>query len=512
MRKKLLITSSLAVLLGLGVAGGLSLAKKEAKAVKVDAATSSVTLAGTFNSWNTTANPMTKSGGYWTIEYSFTAGDEFKVVVNGSDWVGWGNGLSGDFGSHITSASGNGSNFKIVDGYKFLIKAVDGIDGYGDKSYGITINIVKEDPATTTNQFYVNDPHNILGSTFTNVKVYGYGQADNINAMDWPGTHSGITQTTLGWINPYQVSLSTSYPNFIMNNGTNQTVNIEDLSSHIGDVLVIDNEKDGSNYKVHWDSPDIYTDYPASDGYYLLGNAAFVNDVVGSGTEWKFSGSVKMETLSGEGNKASHVLVVSTTVIFRAKSYFDHAATWLDFGSDQTYGDGITKSGDNVQLAAGTYTIYVNSGTKVYVIKGIPLDAYCTTFLDETELVCKGDSTVRSELLAVMNEMESDWAQLSTADKATLTGATARESGTDAEKVAARYDYILGKYGYAAGTGNFHDFMGRTPASLTAPRISILGNITNGDSDTTLLLAVVASTLAILGVGGYFFLRRKKEQ
>ena len=44
MRKRLLITSSLAMLLGLGVAGGLSLGKKDAKSViRVDAAAPSVT-------------------------------------------------------------------------------------------------------------------------------------------------------------------------------------------------------------------------------------------------------------------------------------------------------------------------------------------------------------------------------------------------------------------------------------------------------------------------------------
>lgn len=51
-------------------------------------AAQSVALAGDFNAWSTSANPLTKgTGDVWSIVVPLTAGDhQYKFVVNGSDW------------------------------------------------------------------------------------------------------------------------------------------------------------------------------------------------------------------------------------------------------------------------------------------------------------------------------------------------------------------------------------------------------------------------------------------
>lgn len=48
----------------------------------------SVSLAGTFNSWNTSADPLTKGdGGVWFVVKPLDAGSyQYKFVVNGSEW------------------------------------------------------------------------------------------------------------------------------------------------------------------------------------------------------------------------------------------------------------------------------------------------------------------------------------------------------------------------------------------------------------------------------------------
>ena len=108
--------------------------------------------------------------------------------------------------------------------------------------------------------------------------------------------------------------------------------------------------------------------------------------------------------------------------------------------------------------------------------------------------------------------MEYKFKQLTTGAQHLLTNATANQSGSNVEQCVARYDRILGKYGYGEGSGQYHDFMSRTPSSLSAPRISILGDNPINDNNKTVLLIVIASLLAAAGVGGYFFFRRKKHE
>lgn len=139
---------------GLGSAVTLGVVANNENIQRAQAATTSVTLAGSFNGWSTTAEPLTKNGNYWTITRSLSANDTFKFVVNGGTWVGWGNGVSVPSGK-ISSESGNGSNFKCLTSGSYILKAIDGIDGYGDKSYGIVI----EENAVTT---YTVTKHAVL--------------------------------------------------------------------------------------------------------------------------------------------------------------------------------------------------------------------------------------------------------------------------------------------------------------------------------------------------------------
>ena len=91
---------------------------------------------------------------------------------------------------------------------------------------------------------------------------------------------------------------------------------------------------------------------------------------------------------------------------------------------------------------------------------------------------------------------------LSTADKAVYTGATANQAGSPAERVAARYDYIVGKY----GTTDFSDFMSRSPSS---PSNAMHSYISNSSLASTII--IVTAILSVTTLGGYFLLRKKKE-
>lgn len=136
---KCLITS-LVLALGVGAAVG-AVADRKAEVKVAEAATNSVTLASSENGWSTTAEPLTLNGDYWTIQKTFAVDVTFKVVVNGSDWVGDGDGVSWCSGM---GSEGKGQNFKVLTAGTYIIKAAKTIGDYGDKSYGIVFeNAVK---------------------------------------------------------------------------------------------------------------------------------------------------------------------------------------------------------------------------------------------------------------------------------------------------------------------------------------------------------------------------------
>lgn len=124
---------------GLGSAVTLGVVANNEHVREAQAATSSVYIAGTVNGWNTSSADwkLTKSGDYWTITKSLSAGDQFKFVVNGSTWVGWGNGISYPSGKFGQAASDGNIECKTSGSY--ILKAKDGIDSYGDKTYGLVI-------------------------------------------------------------------------------------------------------------------------------------------------------------------------------------------------------------------------------------------------------------------------------------------------------------------------------------------------------------------------------------
>jgi 1,4-alpha-glucan branching enzyme len=76
-----------------------------------DPGANSVSVAGEFNNWNTTANPMQKDAfGIWTVTIPLKPGRyQYKFVVNGTDWK-----LDPVNPEKTTDAAGNENSLKIV--------------------------------------------------------------------------------------------------------------------------------------------------------------------------------------------------------------------------------------------------------------------------------------------------------------------------------------------------------------------------------------------------------------
>lgn len=72
------------------------------------ATATSVAVAGSFNNWSTTANPLTKSGNTWSATFPLSQGQyQYKLVVNGNSWIT-------DPNDPLTSPDGYGGYNSVV--------------------------------------------------------------------------------------------------------------------------------------------------------------------------------------------------------------------------------------------------------------------------------------------------------------------------------------------------------------------------------------------------------------
>ena len=291
--------------------------------------------------------------------FKFTNSADWSHIVVARNWDGITKQSNTCWTDLTTDGGAPDNNFIInADGKYRVYMERDALEGsWGEAEYGIHIEeyVEKQDPSAETNTFYVYDGSGKLGNTFTDVKVYGFGQDSSTKAMEWPGTHDGLSEVTLGELNVYKVELSTSYPKFIMTGNSRQTVDVEDFASHHDDLLVLGSETEGK-LSVSWMEASDFTDYPAEVGYYISGLDG----------DWTYAGSEKMNNTDQGGNVAFKMsLEVTANTEIRVRSYYKDRfpyTTWATAGNEDLY-DGLTKlgekSGDNFKfLVAGNYDVY----------------------------------------------------------------------------------------------------------------------------------------------------------
>ena len=78
----------------------------------------------------------------------------------------------------------------------------------------------------------------------------------------------------------------------------------------------------------------------------------------------------------------------------------------------------------------------------------------------------------------------------------------------------ARYDLIIRKYGTDTSSGGHDDFIGRFGVGkingpLNQSRL-LLSNMF-GDNTNSVAIIVIISMVSMTAIGGYFFLRKRKE-
>ena len=187
-----------------------------------------------------------------------------------------------------------------------------------------------------------------------------------------------------------------------------------------------------------------------------------------------------------------------------------------------TFADNGGKTKSNITADSGTmssdYTTWSASGNSYQAsviltlstsaqrrIAGITVSYYGASNFSEdflTNITCNGGSTAPS--VSNWNSMrDNKYSLLFDADKTTLAGATASESGTVIEQAMARYDFIIGKYNKQSVV--YANYISRSGSGIIAH------NSLSIDTSTATIIIIATSMAAITIIGGALILKRKEQ-
>lgn len=165
-------------------------------------------------------------------------------------------------------------------------------------------------------------------------------------------------------------------------------------------------------------------------------------------------------------------------------------------------------------LKPGTYSFYfkadVNNGQVFISVPAIAFaDIWAKSFLEGT-----GEDTSCEKTKTNWSSHEDEYDDLPHSAKTFLLNLD-HESDPNVKfdnyfaRAIQRYDYII----YLYGTSTYNDYIGRVDAGKFTPRTTynpIIGAF-SGDNSTPIALVVIISVVSLTTVGGYIFLKRRKE-
>lgn len=218
--------------------------------------------------------------------------------------------------------------------------------------------------------------------------------------------------------------------------------------------------------------------------------------------------------VSSNGNAGGGALSVTagTTNIFTISSATFDDPTWngaYDSNPCDLYRattEYVVGSGETVKFSfsATANSLYVHSVAIRYL--DYSLEQWCESFL--STITCDGVDSITDD--SQWDALGIEFLDLDEDLRNIAAEATAnKDSSNVIEQAMARYDLIIRKY----GTSAHDDFIGRFgEGKINGPLNSssaILGNIV-GNPNTVAIVVVVAIIL-VTCIGGYFFLRKRKE-
>ena len=249
-----------------------------------------------------------------------------------------------------------------------------------------------------------------------------------------------------------------------------------------------------------WKNATLFGTYP--DGTYLRGT--FTDE------DWSSVGQLIMD----DSDKDGYQVMLKDFVITEATQF---KVVYISNGYE-TYGGNIAGkasddednyplydwNGENGYLTvSGTYDLYVNTTYNNYMVV-TPTYKYAARFLSEIQ--CPGE--VYSGGLAKWTLMSGLFtSMLNDGARTKYEEGQANKDGDDFANCLARYDHIVRRY----GSSNYSNFMERDVQNSGGlnpliPLTSIEESANNG-----ILWIAIASTITLVGVAAFFFIKRRKE-
>ena len=206
------------------------------------------------------------------------------------------------------------------------------------------------------------------------------------------------------------------------------------------------------------------------------------------------------------------VVTAGTTTIYEITTCAFDNAKWngkFDANPVQLYfdvTDYLVGTNEKVVFAInGTVnSLYVHSVSLRYTVN--TLSEWCQDFVDNYACNAAGTSAPST---SSWTEFANKFSVLSASEKADALAAEANEEGTLLEQAMAKYDYIVGKYNKGQGLTAYNDYINRNPLPIGG--ISLRGSVFFNETNTIVAVIIIASMVAIAGIGSYLLIRRRKE-
>ncbi len=385
---------------------------------------------------------------------------------------------------------------------------------------GLKVNKVQEAKAASTVRMYV-DVSSWSEGTWTDANALTYAYvAGGTTSVAWPGQQMTLSSVTgIYYLDIYDDDTTVNFLRVNPNDKTGSGVWTRVVNEWKSDISLPNDYSSKNVFKVYHSGYDDWTyagswDYvepSVSDGAYLRGD--WTNG-------WSTAGQKAMTAITTGTKYSIDNVALGAGGTVKMVTFSRGYISWAQPGTvSSTNSDKFPaakeESMNNVTVTnAGVYTIVLQKNNDVwdYTFTGsLPAEyvaavEFCDDFKTSMGKYCPVTGSDGNKGLA---KLESEWSDFANRFN-NASFANSRPYLTDANPSDAtfiefqeRYDSIMGDYYSSLSSYNF---LGRsyTPANTT---IEMVNNQTN----TVAVVVIIISTISLVALGGFFFIKRKKE-